>query len=78
MNTCIEGLCDYELVKKCRVCKNISLKSNFNKKTKRDGYKSECRSCCKKYYINNRDRVLNIMKSYNKGNRTKTNTYEKK
>ena len=43
MYTCIKDLLDYELVKKCSVCKNISLKSNFNKnKTKRDGYRSEC------------------------------------
>ena len=48
MSSCIKDLYDYDLVKKCRVCKNISLKSNFYKnKTKRDGYRSECISCCR-------------------------------
>ena len=60
------------MVKKCRFCKNISLKSNFCKsRTKRDGYRSECVSCCRKYYYNNRDRILNNMKNYNKRNREK-------
>ena len=33
MSNCIKDLYDYDLVKKCCMCKNISLKSNFNKKT---------------------------------------------
>ena len=54
-------------------------KSSFKKnKTKRDGYRSECTSCCKEYYYNNRDRLLNNMKNYNKHNRQKINIYEKK
>ena len=32
MSSCIKVLYDYDLVKKCRVCKIISLKSNFKKK----------------------------------------------
>ena len=39
MSNCIKDLYDYDLVKKCCRCKNILLKSNFNKnKTRRDGY----------------------------------------
>ena len=79
MSNCIKDLYDYDLVKKCRVCKNNLLKSTFNQnKTKKDGYKSECRFCCKKYYYNNRHRLLNNMKLYNKENREKINFYEKK
>ena len=34
MSTCTKDLFDYDLVKKCRVCKNISLKPYFNKNKK--------------------------------------------
>ena len=78
MSSCFAELNDYELVKKCRVCKIISLKSNFYKiKTKKDGYRSECISCCKDLYYDNRDQLLNNMKNYNKLNREKINLYEK-
>ena len=78
MSNCIKELYDYELVEKCRVRKNNSLKSNFNKnRTKKDVYRSECRSCCKKSYYENRDRLLNNVKIYNKENREKITIYEK-
>ena len=89
----MKDLFDYESVKKCRVCKNISSKSKFYKsKTKRDGLNSECISCCKEYYMNNsvkliqkqkdyylenQDRINNNRKIYNKENRVKINFYEK-
>ena len=67
MSNFIKDLYEYDLIKKCRVCKNISIKSNFNKnKTKNDGYRSECRSCCREYYYDKRDQLLNNMKNYNK------------
>ena len=80
MSSCIKDLYDYDLVKKCRVCKNVSLKSNFYKnKTKKDGYASECISCrkqyynekrekTKKYYVENRERLINKQKLYEKQN----------
>ena len=34
MRNCIKDLYDYELVKKCLKCGNISLESNFHKKEK--------------------------------------------
>ena len=41
MSSCIKDLYDYNLVKKCRVCKIILLKSNFYKNTKsKDGLQS--------------------------------------
>ena len=41
MSTCIKDLYNYDLVKKCRVCENILLKSNFHKNTKsKDGSQS--------------------------------------
>ena len=32
MSACIKDLYDYDLVKKCRVCKNVLLKTNFHEK----------------------------------------------
>ena len=52
MSTCIKDLFDYELVKKCCRCKNISLKSNFHKyKLTKDGCRSACKNCEKKNII---------------------------
>ena len=63
-------------LKKCSKCKTISLKSNFNKdRTRRDGYRSECRFCVteynKNYYNINRDLELERCKKY-KNNKYKT------
>ena len=78
MSNCINNLYDYDFVKKRRVCKNLLLKSNFHKiKTKKDGYRSDWTSCCKECYYNNRDRLPNKMKKYNKENRKEINIYEK-
>ena len=79
MSNCIKDLFDYDLVKKCRVCKNISLKSYFNKKTKsKDGLQSQCQFCVndydKNYFVDNKDRLLNKQKLYNKENRNQINT----
>ena len=42
MSSCIKDFYVYELVKKCCVCKNISLESNFHKNTKsKDGLQSQ-------------------------------------
>ena len=57
MSNCIKDLFDYNLVKKCCRCKNILLKSNFNKnKTKRDGVQSICITCFKQYHNNRKER----------------------
>ena len=40
MSSCIKELYDYNLVKKCR-CKNILLKSNFNKNKTKKRWSSE-------------------------------------
>ena len=82
MSACIKDLFDYELVKKCRVCENISFKSNFSKNTKsKDGLQSQCKFCVndynKNYYIKNRDSELERRKKYNSQNRGKTNEYVK-
>ena len=53
------------------------MKSNFNKnKTKKDGYRSECRLCSKEYYYNNRGRILNKQNFYNKENHDQRNEYQ--
>ena len=57
MSTCIKDLFDYNLVKKCGRCKNILLKSNFNKdKTKKDGVQGICIICFKQYHNNRKER----------------------
>ena len=48
MSNCIKDLFDYDLVKKCLKCGNISLKSNFHKdKNREDGLQPYCKSCKK-------------------------------
>ena len=57
MSFSINELYDYDSVKKCCRCKNILLKSNFNKnKTKRDGVQSFCVICFKQYRNNRKER----------------------
>ena len=78
MSNSIKDLFDYDLVKKCCICKTISLKSNFYKdRTKKDGYRPHCKICCKNYYHDNQNRMLIKNKIYKKQNREKTNIYEK-
>ena len=57
MSNCIKDLFDYNLVLKCCVCKNILLKSNFNKNNKsRDGVQGICIICFKHYHNNRKER----------------------
>ena len=79
MSSCIKDLYDYDLVKTCLKCRNISLKSNFHKnKNMSDGLQPHCKSCIKKYYLENRDRLLNKHKCYNKENRDQIKEYKLK
>ena len=72
MNNQIEDLNNYDLVKKCCRCKYILLKSNFYKnKNMNDGLQPRCISCSKEYYLENRDRLINNQKLYDKQNRNK-------
>ena len=50
----------------------------MKKKTKKGGCRSECIPCCKEYYDNNRDRLLNNRKNSNKRKREKRKNYEKR
>ena len=64
--------CFKDLVKKCSKCEIISLKTNFNKdRTKKDGYRPSCKSCCNKYYSIVHKRILNSHKICKKNNRSK-------
>ena len=57
MSGCIKDLYDYDLVKKCCICKNISLKSNFHgDRTKKDGVQGICKNCFKQYHNNRKER----------------------
>ena len=43
MSNCIKELYDYDLVKNCSKCGNISLKNNFHKnKNTKDGLNTHC------------------------------------
>ena len=60
MSSCIKDLFDYELIKKCLKCGNISLKSNFHKdKNREDGLQPYCIYCRMQYYNANRDKTRN-------------------
>ena len=94
MSNCIKDLYDYDLVKKCSKFGIISLKSNFHKnKNMKDGLQPSCVPCVKqiqkqyynenpdkrrKYYLENRDRLLNKQKFYIKDNRDQIKEYQKK
>ena len=57
MSNCIKDLYDYDLIKKCCRCKNILLKTNFNRnKTKRDVVQNIFIICFKDYYNNRKER----------------------
>ena len=78
MNSCSKDLYDYDLVNKCSNCKNLSLKINFfEDRTKKVGYRPECKICCKNYYFIKQNRILNNRKNYNKKNRSEMNAYER-
>ena len=75
MSTCIKDLFDYDLVKKCCRCKHILLKSNFHKnKNMSDGFKSQCKFCTKKYYVDNQDQLVSNQRIYDHKNRDKIHT----
>ena len=64
--------------KRCSKCKLFFPKSNFHKDiTKNDGYRPSWKSCTNQYFYDNRNRILNNHKIYNKENRSKINAYER-
>ena len=72
MTSCVKELYDYDLVKKCSKCANLSLKNNFHRdKTKRDGLRPNCKVCRKQYYDENHDVIIKKQTKYEK-NRYKT------
>ena len=79
MSNCIKDLYDYNLVKKCLKCGNISLKSNFHKdKNRENDFQLHCICCRTQYYNENRDRLLNKQNFYDKENCDKVKEYKKK
>ena len=72
MSSCIKDLFDYDLVKKCLNCQNISPKSNFHKdKNREDGLQPYCLFCRTQYYIENREKT----RKYYLENRDKIKNY---
>ena len=65
-------------LKNCSKCNMINSKSNFYKdRTTNDGYRPSCKICTNQYYYDNRNRILDNHKIYNKINRSKINAYER-
>ena len=72
MSNSIKDLYDYEFIKKCLTCGNISLKSNFYKdRNREDDLQPYCITCrtqtynenrdkTRNYYLENRDRIDNF------------------
>ena len=57
MSDCIIDYCDYDLVKRCCRCGNISLKCNFHKNKKMsDGLYNRCKVCRKANYNENQEK----------------------
>ena len=82
MSTCIKDFYDYDSIKKCRVCKNYSVKSSFNKNTNfKDGLQTQRKFCVNDYngnfYNKNGDSELERPKKYESQNRGKINEYNK-
>ena len=78
MKNCFKELYDYDLVEKCLKGGKLLLKSNFqNDKTKNDGFHPQCKFCRNEYYVDNKNRILNKQKFYNKENRDELNDYQK-
>ena len=93
MSNCIKDLYNYELVKKCLKCGNISLKRNFHKnKNRKDGLKAYCKNCIiqkqkqydienrdkkREYYHNNRNKIHTRMNDYYLQNRDRINNRNK-
>ena len=60
MSSCNNDLYDFEIIKKCYKYGILLLKSNFHEeKPKNYGFHSQCRFCRKKYYVDNKNRLLN-------------------
>ena len=93
MSNCIKDLYDYNLIKKCSKCENISLKSNFHKnKNRKDGLQAYCKICIiqkqkqydvenrdkkREYYHNNRNKIHSRMNDYYLQNRDRINNRNK-
>ena len=72
MSNSIKELYDYDLMKNCSKCGNISLKSNFHKnKNTSDGYHIKCKRCMKEYYNDNYIRIIQKQKIWYNNNKQK-------
>jgi len=61
-------------MKACTKCKEVKELSAFNKRsTTKDGHKSGCRECVKKYYLANKESINEKGRAYHKANKEKGN-----
>ena len=84
----LKGVCfvvDFRIInmKQCTKCKEIKELSEFSKdSSKKDGLKYLCRTCVKiigkKYYSDNREKVVARSKNWQSENREKANAIKKK
>ena len=66
-------------MKKCTKCKEEKKLTEFSKsKTKKDGLGYRCKSCIKKYYQANKERVKEICKEYYQANKERIKESSKK
>ena len=82
MKNCNKDLYDYDLVKKCSKCGNISLKSNFHKNKKSsDGLFAQCKSSViqrqRIYDYENREKIIIRNKDYRLKNHDRIMTQKK-
>ena len=79
MSSCDKELYDYEQTKKCYKCEIILSKSNFRKdKTKNDEFHPQCKFFKENNHADDKDRLLNQQKVYDKENRDRVIEYQKK
>jgi hypothetical protein len=63
-------------MKKCTKCGEWKLVSEFYKyKWSKDGLKSQCKMCDKKYYENNKEKIKEQQKEYRENNKEKIKEY---
>ena len=78
MSNCIKNLYDYDLIKKCSKCGNISLRSNFHKdKNREDGLQLQCKVCVNEYYLMNKDKLILKTRDWSKNNPEKVKQNQK-
>lgn len=63
---------------KCNICNIVQTKENFTKdKSRKNGYKTQCKNCRSNYYKENKGNILFKNKEYRKNNKETISTQKK-